>query len=241
MTFCLRSLSVVLMSAVVAGCNAGAPPPANDDASYAVRLQAARAAIDAAFRNQPNEPVPPNLMDKLVPLSYFPPDLAFVVPASLELADERVVVDMPTSTGEMRKEERVGVLEFTLKGQLLTLGAFIEAGSPDVNKLFVPFSDLTSGAETLRPGATWSSSEPRPASRHVDFNRAFNPYCYYNPKFDCLVSPQRRIGCLCLSEQVSAFLRCSRRSCSILTVSSQTANRCTCAPTRPCWDRTALT
>ena len=30
---------------------------------------------------------------------------------------------------EIRQQQRVGVLEFTLKGQPLTLGAFVEAGA----------------------------------------------------------------------------------------------------------------
>ena len=120
--------SLLIARSHAAGCNAGNPPPADDEATTSSSFAGQRAAKDAAFRNQPNEPVPPDLMDKLLPLKYFPPDPDYVVPASLKLADERIVVDMPTSTGEIRKEERVGVLEFTLKGQPLTLGAFIEAG-----------------------------------------------------------------------------------------------------------------
>lgn len=185
----VKVLSVILAGAVVAGCNAGAPPPSGDS-DYPAKLQAFRAAKDAAFSKQPNEPVPPHLVDKLLPLSYFPPDLDFVVPASLKIADERIVVDMPTSTGEMRKEERVGVLEFTLKGQALTLGAFVEAGSPDVNKLFVPFADLTSGTETYAAGRYLELERTPTGLYTIDFNYAFNPYCYYNPKFDCPYPPK---------------------------------------------------
>jgi uncharacterized protein (DUF1684 family) len=174
---------------VLAGCNAGAPPPA-DDGDYAAQILATRAATDAAFRKRPNEPVPPHLMDKFLPLSYFPPDPEFLVPASLKLADERIVVEMPTSTGEMRKEERVGVLEFTLKGQPLTLGAFIEAGSPNVNRLFVPFSDLTSGTETYSAGRYMELDRTPTGLYNIDFNKAYNPYCYFNTKFDCPYPPK---------------------------------------------------
>jgi uncharacterized protein (DUF1684 family) len=181
---------VLLAIGVLAGCNAGNPPPSDADASYPVQLQAARAAKDAAFRAQPNEPVPPHLMDKLLPLKYFPPDLEFVVPASLKLADQRIFVEMPTSTGEIRKEERVGVLEFTLKGRPLTLAAFIEAGSEDVSRLFVPFSDLTSGAETYAAGRYMDLERTPTGLYNVDFNKAYNPYCYYNTKFDCPYPPK---------------------------------------------------
>ena len=65
---------------------------------------------------------------------------------------------MPTSQGKIRKHQRVGVLEFTLKGQPLTLGAFVEAGA-GLDRLFVPFSDMTSGMETY------------PAGRYLELDR----------------------------------------------------------------------
>jgi hypothetical protein len=54
---------------------------------------------------------------------------AFSVPAVLKLADERPVFEMPTSTGTIRKMERVGTLEFTIQGQPLSLGAFVPEGT----------------------------------------------------------------------------------------------------------------
>ena len=184
-----KILPALLAIGTLAGCNAGNPPPPDADASYPEQLHAARAAKDAAFRAQPNEPVPPHLMDKLIPLKYFPPDLEFVVPASLKLADERIFIEIPTSAGELRKEERVGVLEFTLKGKPLTLAAFIEAGSQDVSHLFVPFSDLTSGTETYPAGRFMDLDRNRTGIYEVDFNRAYIPYCYYNPTYECPYPP----------------------------------------------------
>ena len=186
----LGILPALLAIGCLAACSAGNPPPSNEDASYPLRLQAARAALDDAFRSRPNQPVPPHLMDKLLPLKYFPPDIEYVVPASLQLARERTFVDMPTSTGEMRKEERVGVLEFTLKGRPLTLGAFIEAGSNDLNRLFVPFSDLTSGTETYAAGRYLELERTPTGLYNIDFNKAYNPYCYYNSTFDCPYPPK---------------------------------------------------
>jgi uncharacterized protein (DUF1684 family) len=190
MTFRFTAFPLVLVAAMLAGCNAGNPPPPDANATYPEQLQADRAAKDEAFRNQPNEPVPPHLADKLLPLKYFPPDPEFVVPASLKLASERVIVEMPTTAGEMRKEERVGVLEFTLKGKSLTLAAFIEAGSKDVSRLFVPFSDLTSGTETYAAGRYMELERTPTGLYNIDFNRAFNPWCYYNVKFDCPYPPK---------------------------------------------------
>jgi uncharacterized protein (DUF1684 family) len=96
---------------------------------------------------------------------------------------------MPTSTGKIRQQHRVGVLEFTLKGQPLTLGAFVEAGA-DVNRLFVPFSDMTSGTESYAAGRYLELDRTPTGLYTIDFNQAYNPYCYYNADFDCPYPPR---------------------------------------------------
>jgi len=77
-----------------------------------------------------------------------------------------------------------------LKGRPLTLAAFIEAGSDDVSRLFVPFSDLTSGTESYAAGRYMDLERTPTGLYNVDFNKAYNPYCYYNPKFDCPYPPK---------------------------------------------------
>jgi uncharacterized protein (DUF1684 family) len=178
---------IALGAVLVARCGGG--PPDADRGDYAQQLLKARAAKDVEFRNSPGEPVPREAASTLIPLSYFPPDPDFVVAASLKVAADREVVDMPTSTGEVRKEERVGVLEFTLKGQKLTLSAFHEAGTPDMTHLFVPFRDLTSGTETYQAGRYLDLERTPTGLYNIDFNRAYHPFCYYNSKFDCPYPP----------------------------------------------------
>jgi uncharacterized protein (DUF1684 family) len=185
-TMTMRGLALMLVI-VSAGCGSGAPP--TNDKDYAEQLAAFRAEKDREFRTATDSPVPRDKVDELLPLSYFPPDPDYVVSASLKPATERQVIDMPTSTGEVRKEERVGVLEFNLKGQPLTLSAFVEAGSKDVNRLFVPFRDLTSGTETYQAGRYLDLDRTPTGLYNVDFNRAYHPYCYYNSKFDCPYPP----------------------------------------------------
>jgi hypothetical protein len=182
-------VTLLLAGLAVGACNAGNPPPAESEGDYVIQIQMARAALDEQFRNQPNQPVPPAKMDEFLPLKYFPPDPEYVVPASLQPARERTVVEMPTSTGKIRQQQRVGVLEFTLKGQPLTLGAFVEAGA-DINRLFVPFSDMTSATETY-PAGRYLELDRTPSGVYtIDFNKAYNPYCYYNPDFDCPIPPR---------------------------------------------------
>jgi uncharacterized protein (DUF1684 family) len=186
----LRTIAIAcLAGAALSGCNAGNPPPAESGADYVTQIQVERAAKDESFRNQPDEPVPASKAQQFLPLKYFPPDQDYVVPASLNPSKERVVVEMPTSQGKIRQHQRVGVLAFTLKGQPLTLGAFVEAGA-GLNRLFVPFSDMTSGTETYAAGRYLELDRTSSGVYTIDFNKAYNPYCYYNPNFDCPYPPR---------------------------------------------------
>ncbi len=186
----LSTIFVILMTAAaLSACNAGNPPPADTEGDYSTRMQKERAEKDEAFRRQPNEPVPPTKVGEFLPLKYFPPDPEYVVAASFTPSPERVMVQMPTSAGKIRNQERVGVLEFTLKGQPLSLAAYVEEGA-DFNRLFVPFSDMTSGTETYSAGRYLELDRTASGVYTVDFNKAYNPWCFYNASFDCPYPPK---------------------------------------------------
>lgn len=181
---------VVLVATLTAACSSQPVDPA---AAYAESLLAARAQKDEAFRNQPNQPIPPSRYTEFLPLKYFAPDQSYEVPASLRQMPARTPVRIPTSTGKMRDMEVVGTLAFTLKGQALSLVALVEAGTPP-DRLFVPFTDLTSGTETYAAGRYLELDRSATGVYVIDFNRAFHPFCYYNADYDCpYPPPQNRL------------------------------------------------
>lgn len=162
--------------------------PAEED--YPAKIAAIRAAKDDSFRNDPDSPVPADKKTTLLPLAYFPIDERYAVPAALEPAAERTRITVPTSTGKLRDLERIGALKFSLNGQPLRLTAFIDVDSPQVNRLFVPFADQTSGSETYAAGRYMELDPTATGIYVVDFNIAYNPYCYYSPEFDCPYPPK---------------------------------------------------
>jgi uncharacterized protein (DUF1684 family) len=156
---------------------------------YPARIAAQRAAKDENFKTSADSPVPADKKAALIPLAYFPVDELYAVPATLVPAPERTRLQVPTSMGKTRNIERIGTLKFTLKGQQLKLTAFLEVDEPQANRLFVPFSDLTSGAETYAAGR-YMELDPTPTGIYVvDFNIAYHPYCYYSPDYDCPYPP----------------------------------------------------
>ena len=162
--------------------------PAEED--YPAKIAAIRAAKDDSFTNASDSPVPADKKAALLPLQYFPIDESYAVPASLEPAAERTRIQVPTSTGKIRNIERIGALKFSLQGKPMRLTAFVDVDSPQVNRLFVPFADQTSGTETYAAGRYMELDPTATGIYVVDFNVAYNPYCYYSPEFDCPYPPK---------------------------------------------------
>jgi uncharacterized protein (DUF1684 family) len=182
------SLRKWIACALVAGAAACASRPPDDSRDYAAKVAADRAVKDAAFLAA-NDPIPKSRHDQFLPLAYFPIEPEYSVPAGLKLSNDRTIIEMPTSTGTNRKMRRAGTLEFALKGQPLKLTALNEVGE-DPSHLFVPFSDLTSGTETYAAGRFMDLNRNGTGIYEVDFNRAYIPYCYYNPTYECPYPPK---------------------------------------------------
>jgi uncharacterized protein len=181
-----RVLALIGVMVLAAGC--GSRPP--DESNYLREVASARAAKDATFRAA-GSPVPADAQGGFLPLAYFPIDPSYAVPAAFREFPpaSRQRVEIQTSTHEPRQMERMGLLEFTLDGRRLSLAAFVEAGQP-ADRLFVPFTDLTSGSETYRAGRYLDIARSATGVYVVDFNLAYNPYCYYNPTYDCPYPPK---------------------------------------------------
>jgi len=180
-----RFVLTVSLGLLCASC-ANRPPEEPKD--YAAKIAADRAAKDAAFTRD-NDPIPQNRKAELLPLGYFPIDPDYNVAASLKEINDPTVIEMTTSTGGADKFRRVGTLEFSLKGQPLKLTAFTPAASRTADRLFVPFSDLTSGTETYAAGRFLDIDRTATGIYEIDFNRAYFPYCYYSPTWECPYPP----------------------------------------------------
>jgi uncharacterized protein (DUF1684 family) len=174
----MRKSAWILLLSVAAAC--GSQP----------KIEAQRAAKDESFKNDPDSPIPPDKKSSMLPLAYYPIDESYTAPATLEPSADRTRIQVPTSIGKIRDLEVIGTLKFSIKGQPLRLTAFMEITEPRVNRLFVPFADLTSGKETY-PAGRYMELDPTPTGLYlVDFNIAYHPYCYYSPEYDCPFPPK---------------------------------------------------
>jgi hypothetical protein len=175
----------VVAAALLGACSSG---PGAPDQDFLQKELARREARDRQFREE-KDPIPADKRNVLLPLRYYPPDSDYTVAAALRLGQERPVVLMPTSTGTIRRYQRVGVLEFTFRGESLSLGAFVEEGAREIDGLFVPFVDATSGKETYPAGRYLDIPPTTTGLYEIDFNKAYNPYCAYNATYECPYPP----------------------------------------------------
>lgn len=182
-----RLARVFAGAALVATVACSSSPPGEKD--YASKIAVDRAGKDAAFAAS-DDPIPRANHAVFLPLAYFPIDPAYNVPAVLEPTNDTTVIEMPTSAGGADKFRRAGALEFTLKGQSLKLTAFVPASARTVDRLFVPFTDLTTGTETYSAGRYLDLDRTPTGIYNIDFNRAYIPYCYYNPTYECPYPPR---------------------------------------------------
>jgi uncharacterized protein (DUF1684 family) len=174
------------------GCSSGPAPV--DDRPYEQQVAAFRKDKDAAFRSPTNtdSPIPVGSRATFPGLAYYPIDLAYRVPAYLteDRSGPPLTIALQTSTGPIRKMRRVGSLGFAIGATPYKLTAFTDIDAPNVDRLFVPFGDLTSGGETYK-GGRYLELERTPTGLYdLDFNRAYHPSCVFSPQFECPIPPK---------------------------------------------------
>ena len=140
-------------------------------------------------------PLKPEQQKSFEGLNYFPPDIQYLVEAQLKKEEEQVVVFMKTSTERAPEYIKYGTVTFTLNGREHSLSAYQSKKLVEVSQeetgLFIPFRDATSGKETYGGGRYVDCEIPADGDMLlIDFNKAYNPYCAYNPRFSCVIPPE---------------------------------------------------
>jgi uncharacterized protein (DUF1684 family) len=175
---------VLIGLAAIAAAACSAPP-----ASYPDEIAAWRSDKDAYMRSA-DSPVAAAQRATFPALPYYPIDEQYRVPAGLKVLRGADLIEMSTSTGKPRRMRRIGTLAFTLKGQPQTLTAFAEADDSSLRRLFVPFGDLTNGLETYQGGRYLDLDLKGSGVYELDFNRAYHPFCVFNPEYECPIPPR---------------------------------------------------
>ncbi len=143
-----------------------------------------RAAKDRFFASDPHSPLLPDQRRTFRGLAYFPENAALRFEATIDELPAKDEVVMQTSTGDSQTYIRYGRFKFVVDGQPAELTIYASA-----HGFFLPFVDATAGQETYGAGR-YLEPETLPDGRFlIDFNLAYNPYCAYNERWSCPLTP----------------------------------------------------
>jgi uncharacterized protein (DUF1684 family) len=121
-------------------------------------------------------------------LSWFPIDPAYKVEATYTPFEKPRMVDVASLVGDVDKTPVPGLASFTLNGQQYALEPFAE---PDDEQFWFVFRDLTSQKETYPAARFLYAAAPVNGKIILDFNKAVNPPCAYNPYTTCPIPTEQ--------------------------------------------------
>ena len=127
-------------------------------------------------------------------LDFYPIDLDFRVEARFIRTPNEEPFLMATTTTRKPLYVKYGEAYFTLKGVECKLNIYKSMtsfeGGPYLKKVFVPFTDFTTGDGTYGGGRYAYIDIPTGDTMVIDFNQVFNPYCAYNSGYSCPIVPR---------------------------------------------------
>lgn len=120
--------------------------------------------------------------------TWFPTDKKYRVEATYEPYPTPKTIQVPNVLGDIDNLTAPGVVSFTLNGQSLKMEAVTEG---DDKEFWFIFRDLTSGKETYPAARFLYMPGPVNGRMILDFNKAENPPCAYNPYTTCPLPPEQ--------------------------------------------------
>ncbi|WP_452222569.1 DUF1684 domain-containing protein [Lacinutrix chionoecetis] len=142
-------------------------------------------------------------------LEFFPFDSTYVVIANFKRTPDETPFEMATTTDRKPMYVKYGELTFTLKGEACKLDIYQNIdlikreGYEDY--LFLPFLDETNGENSYGGGRYLDASQPEGDTIVLDFNKAYNPYCAYSPRYSCPIVPLKNSLDLAVEAGVKAY------------------------------------
>lgn len=145
--------------------------------------------LNAGYADAKSSPLLPEDLKSFQTLDFYPANAQFFVVAKFIRTENEQPFEMKTTTARKPVYVKYGEAHFSFDGQDFKLNVYsnIELSKKKEYKdyLFLPFSDLTCGNESYIGGRYLDLEIPQGETIVIDFNRSYNPYCAYNPKYSC--------------------------------------------------------
>ena len=147
-------------------------------------LTTLRAQKNEFFKGDHHSPLTDKQKENFTGLHYFDENPALRLEVDLELYDPVEQIQILTNTGAVQTYERYGHFRFSAESEQAELTVF-----RNEHGYFLPFADSLAGEETYGAGRYLEPEDIGDKRILVDFNLAYNPYCAYNEKWSCPITP----------------------------------------------------
>jgi uncharacterized protein (DUF1684 family) len=153
------------------------------DLTFFVHASGNRFAIRVKDKNSP-------LRKEFKGLHWYPVNEAYRFDAPFVAYPKPREVEIENMLGDHDKLSLSGYISFSLGGKEYHL----DAEQDDSGGLFIVFRDLTSKTDTYQAARFLDTDPPKDGHVEIDFNKAYNPPCAYNPYTTCpLPTPGNRL------------------------------------------------
>ena len=175
-------LTVALLLVIGLGAGCASTP---ESTSYRQEVLQHRVEREMSLRDK-NSVLPPAARKQFKGLNYYPVDSTYRFTVPLEPAASRDTVWMVESTGGMAPKVRIGHVDVPFPDDTARLSVFRVQGQ---ETLWVPFGDATNQSTTYPAGRYLDAPMESDSTLVLDFNKAYNPTCDYNPDYTCPLPP----------------------------------------------------
>ena len=162
---------------------------------YQAHIKLFQYQLNTQYANSETSPLTQEDLKDFKSLAFFKIDETYKVTAVLERTPNTHIFKMQTTTKRLPLYRKYAEAHFTLHGKKLSLSIYQNQKLMETAEykyhLFLPFNDATNGSSSYGGGRFIDLEIPEEGAKtiEIDFNKAYNPYCTYNPKYSCPIPP----------------------------------------------------
>ncbi|HMZ87942.1 MAG TPA: DUF1684 domain-containing protein [Chitinophagales bacterium] len=160
--------------------------------SYAQVIQKQRNDQQAYFAGE-GSPLSDSARANFKGLQFYPIDSSYRVSGNFSPIANGPIFTMQ-ATGDVADIYQIaGNIQFKLKDTICMLEVYRNVTYYQVEhkeSYFVPFYDKTNGQETYEGGRYLDVHKLQPGAMQLDFNLAYQPYCFYSHNYSCPIPPR---------------------------------------------------
>lgn len=201
----MKNFFLILFASTFIACNSQGKRALIGETDYQKKL-------NSSFKDASKSPLKNKDLKDFKGLDFYPVDSNYVVTAKLTKTENASLFRMKTTTDRRPYYKEYGILNFVINGKECELTIYQSQDDLKNKKfkdyLFLPFTDETSGDESYGGGRymdVMTTDEKPDGTITLNFNNTYNPYCAYNDRYSCPITPRKNHLDVAIKAGIKAF------------------------------------